>query len=125
MRAVEEKMVQALKLMGETIEGYAKDDCPVDTGLLHNSLTYGVSGSSMNQTSYTDNSGTQSGSYQSNAPGTAKDHAVYVGSNVEYAPYVEFMSMNHQVGKAHFLRDAGVNHIDELRDKAQKVFNTL
>lgn len=111
-----------LKQCGEVIEGYAKEDCPVDTGLLHNSLTYGLSGQRTNITSYEDNYHEQHGEYRSNCPTTHKD-AVYVGSNVEYAPAVEFKDMSHKVGKAHFLRDAGTNHFDELRDKAEKIYH--
>lgn len=111
-----------LKQCGEVIEGYAKEDCPVDTGLLRNSITYGLSGKAVNQVDYSDDAGVQHGHYSSNAPTTHMD-AVYVGSNVEYAPAVEFKSMSHRVGKAHFLRDAGMNHFDELKDKAEKIYH--
>lgn len=111
-----------LKQCGEVIEGYAKEDCPMDTGLLRNSITYGLSGQRTNITSYTDNFNDQHGEYGANCPTTYKD-AVYVGSNVEYAPAVEFKDMSHEVGKAHFLRDAGTNHFDELKDKAEKIYH--
>lgn len=97
--AVNEKVALALGLMGEVVEGYAKEDCPVDTGRLRNSLTHehGPDGDSE-----------------------------YVGSDVEYAPYVEFGERyHHEVGKAHFLRDAATTHIDELRDVAQKTLKTI
>lgn len=93
---VAERVIVALGLMGEVVEGYAKEDCPVDTGRLRNSLTHQE----------------------------AKD-ACHVGSDVEYAPAVEFRDMAHRVGKAHFLRDAGQNHIDEIRDAAQSAFMGL
>lgn len=50
----------ALEECGLAAEGYAKRLCPVDTGRLRNSITHA----------------------------TDKDSA-YVGTNVEYAPYVE------------------------------------
>lgn len=93
--AVNDKVRLALSLMGEVVEGYAKEDCPVDTGRLRNSLTH------------------QAGDEQTE----------YVGTDVEYGPYQEFGdSYHHTVGKAHFLRDGATTHIDELRDVAQ---NTL
>ena len=122
LEAVEQVSETVLKQCGEVIEGYAKEDCPVDTGLLRNSLTYGLSGQRTNITSYTDNAGEQHGDYKSNCPTTYAD-AVYVGSNVEYAPAVEFKDRSHRVGKAHFLRDAGTNHFDELKDKAEKIYH--
>lgn len=101
MAKIEDKIKLALGLMGEVVEGYAKDDCPVDTGLLRNSLTH------------------EAGEYSG-------DPCEYVGSDVEYAPYVEFIDRyHHEVGKAHFLRDAAQNHIDELRDVAQKTLISL
>ena len=47
--------------------------------------------------------------------------AVYIGTNVEYAPYVEYNEKaRHDPpefggGKAHFLRDAAANHGDHYR----------
>lgn len=104
MAIIDEKADVALKQCGEVIEGYAKEDCPVDTGLLRNSITYALAGQ---------------------APAAA-DHAVYVGTNVEYAPYVEFIDRyHHNVGKAHFLRDAGLPHIDELKEVCLAIFKSI
>lgn len=55
-------ILQALEQIGMTAEGYAKDLCPVNTGNLRGSITHKVDES---------------------------DGAVYIGTNVEYAPYVE------------------------------------
>lgn len=93
-RVVEEKIKTALGLMGEVVERYAKEECPVDTGRLRNSLTH--------------EAGQDNG-----------DICEYVGSAVEYAPFVEYIErFHHPVGKAHFLRDAGQDHISELREVA-------
>lgn len=54
-------VLRALERIGQAAEGYAKDLCPVDTGNLRNSITHVV-----------DEGGGD----------------VYIGSNVEYAPYV-------------------------------------
>lgn len=137
MAKIDEKIGLALELMGEVVEGYAKDDCPVDTGLLRNSITHAVSGQGTSVTSYHADRGSTGKAATSAGAGTVRvgrysgvvgdpnDKACYVGSNVEYAPFVEFRDMSHQVGKAHFLRDAGQNHIDELRDVAQKTLKSL
>lgn len=126
-RAVNEKKGLALSLMGEVVEGYAKDDCPVDTGLLRNSLTHGPGRGAPKITSYrADNpkpGRPSSGSYPGSLDGDVD--CEYVGSNVEYAQYVEFGDRSHRVGKAHFLRDAGQNHTDELRDTAQAAFSSI
>ncbi len=60
--AMETAALAALEECGLTAEGFAKLMCPVDTGNLHNSITHQV------------NSG---------------EPAVYIGSNSEYAAYVE------------------------------------
>ena len=52
----------ALEKIGLLAENYAAKKCPVDTGNLRGSITYEVD---------------------------AGDNAVYIGTNVEYAPYVE------------------------------------
>ena len=95
--AVTAAVTKALSLMGEVVEGYAKEDCPVDTGRLRNSLTH-----------------------------EAGEDCEYVGTDVEYGPYVEFGERySHTVGKAHFLRDGATNHIAELKDVAQNTLSTI
>lgn len=54
--------LRALETCGLVAEGYAKKLCPVDTGNLRNSITHQVD---------------------------EGEPAVYIGSNSEYAPYVE------------------------------------
>ena len=143
LQKVEENINVALKQIGEAIEGYAKEDCPVDTGLLRNSLTYAVAGQSAAISSYhasygsnrgadgkrhsasSKNAGSVNIGRYSGAVGDASDQAVYVGSNVEYAPAVEFKDMGHKVGKAHFLRDAGYNHTEEYKEIAEKILKRM
>ena len=60
--AFEAAIMRGLEKCGLTADGYAKKLCPVDTGNLRNSITHQV------------DTGTQT---------------VYIGSNLEYAPYVE------------------------------------
>ena len=59
--AMHDAVVQALERCGEQAEGYAKDLTPVDTGNLRNSITHQVDDG---------------------------ESTVYIGTNVEYAPYV-------------------------------------
>lgn len=61
LKALPEQIEQALMAIGLTAESYAKQDCPVDTGRLRNSITHAVE---------------------------TGEQAVYIGSNVEYAAFV-------------------------------------
>lgn len=61
LAALEEAAERALEKCGLVAEGYAKKLTPVDTGNLRNSISHKVQKDTM-----------------------------YVGTNVEYAPYVEF-----------------------------------
>ena len=62
LEAMQQAAVRALEKCGLTAEGYAKKLCPVDTGNLRNSITHTVD---------------------------EEEPAAYIGSNVEYAAYVE------------------------------------
>lgn len=137
LEAVNDKIKLALAAMGEVIEGHAKEECPVDTGLLRNSITYAVAGgapsiseyhadrTSTGQSATSGTSGSVVIGRYSGIIGDASENAVYVGSNVEYAPAVEFRDIPHNVGQAHFLRDGAQNHIPELKDKAEKILSAI
>ena len=88
LEAMKQQVILGLESIGQEAEGYAKDECPVDTGRLRNSIANKV---------------------------VQSENAVYVGTNVEYAPYVEFRDAKHQTGKAHFLRDSVTNHIPHYK----------
>lgn len=62
LSAFEQKCQRALESIGLVAEGYAKDKCPVDTGALRNSISHKT---------------------------VLDDKAEYIGTNMEYAPYVE------------------------------------
>ena len=62
LEAMQQAAVRALEKCGLTAEGYAKKLCPVDTGNLRNSITHNVD---------------------------EEEPAAYIGSNAEYAAYVE------------------------------------
>ncbi len=82
----------ALEAIGMTAERHAKADTPVDTGRLRASISHAVD---------------------------ADEKAAYIGTNVEYAIYVELKDSKHKVGQAHFLRDAAANHADEYKRIAE------
>lgn len=83
------QVAKGLLGIGQAAEGYAKEDCPVDTGRLMNSITNQVE---------------------------EGENAVYIGTDVEYAIPVEFNdTAKHETGKAHFLRDAATTHSDEYK----------
>lgn len=79
--AIDRALVAALEEVGLVAEGYAKRACPVDTGRLRNSITHIV------------DEGTR--------------HVV-IGTNVEYAPYVE-LGTRHQKPQP-FLKPAANDH---------------
>lgn len=139
-RAKDEAVARALEAIGLTAERHAKERCPVDTGLLRNSITHAVSGEAPAIKSYKatygsnrykkgKNAGKRYSASSKNAgtvgvgfySGTAPEEqngkkAVYIGTNVEYARAVETSdTVEHPSGAAHFLRDAAANHSDEYK----------
>lgn len=95
LEALKKQSILALQAIGGEAEGYAKEDCPVDTGRLMNSITNQVEES---------------------------ENAVYVGTDVEYAQAVEYSDTAvHENGKAHFLRDAVATHSAEYENLAKDI----
>lgn len=83
----------ALEKIGLMAEGYAKKKCPVDTGNLRNSITHQVDGD-----------------------------AVYIGTNVEYAPYVELGTSRQKAQP--FLRPAASEHGAQYRQVLKKALGS-
>ena len=75
---------RGLEAIGLTAEGYAKKDTPVDTGRLRNSISHATD-----------------------------DEAAYIGTNVEYAPYVELGARGRP--GVHMLKRAATEHTDEYK----------
>lgn len=131
--ATEEAVERALEAVGIDVANFAASKCPVDTGLLRNSITYAVSGKeaaiSTYHASYGSNrtaKGNRRRAYGKNAGsvgigrysgtiGTADEKAVYVGSNVEYAPYVEMGAKGGKVPAQPFLKPAFENHKAKIK----------
>ena len=114
LEAFDEACLRALERCGLQAEGYAKDLVPVNTGALRNSISHKVD---------------------------SGEPAAYIGTNQEYAPYVEFGTgrysttgggtpKDHWVymgddGKAHigkprkpkpYLKPAVANHVGTYRN---------
>lgn len=104
------KIQNALWAIGATAEGHAKDNCPVDTGRLRNSITHAT----IDQ----HNSGTSPAESEDYAAhGSPDEFTVVIGTNVEYAPYIEAGSS--KTSAHHMLRDACQNHTDEYKAIAE------
>lgn len=80
-------ILRALERIGMQAEGYAKDICPVDTGNLRNRIRHKVDD---------------------------KEKAVYIGTNVEYAPYVELGT--HRQAAQPYLKPAAADHQKTYRN---------
>ena len=81
------------------------------TGRLRNSITFALSGEGANQRAYSDDNGVVY-SYSGNAPGQ-KLSGVYIGTNVEYAPYVELGTSKMRARP--FLRPAANEHAERYK----------
>ena len=84
LSALEKAKKQGLEAIGMTAEGHAKKNTPVDTGRLRNSITH-----------------------------TADSNAAYIGTNIEYAPYVELGARSRK--PVHMLTRAATEHKAEYK----------
>lgn len=98
-------LLRGLEKCGLVAEGYAKKLCTVDTGLLRNSITHALSGEPAAISTYSadkakGNKPVQTGEYSGSAPEESDPSkmAVYMGTNVEYAPSIELATGRHTSG---------------------------
>lgn len=84
-----EQIAVALETIGLVAEGYAKRLCPVDTGRLRNSITHATD-----------------------------DEAAYIGTNVDYAVYVEMGTVKTRAQP--YLKPAIVDHTDQYQEIVNK-----
>ena len=86
LSALEKAKKRGLEAIGLTAEGHAKKITPVDTGRLQlrNSISHATD-----------------------------DESAYIGTNVEYAPYVELGARGRQ--GVHMLKRAATEHTDEYK----------
>ena len=103
--------LQAVRFAVDKISSYPA----VDTGLLRNSITYAVSGQEAFTQSYRADTGTETGSYSGTVPNESDPNkkSVYIGTNVEYAPYVE-LGVRGKTGRP-FIKPAASEHSDVYR----------
>ena len=85
----------ALEKIGLLAENYAAKKCPVDTDNLRGSITHEIDTS---------------------------DNAVYIGTNVEYAPYVELGTSRQKAQP--FLRPAASEHGAQYRQVLKKALGS-
>ena len=116
---IEEETVKALgrafTMIGLKWAGFASAKCRTDTGLLKNSITYAVDGQKVAKTAYKADKGDKAGKYSGRSinAGKHENMGVTVGTNVEYAPYIEFgTSKMKQKGGYPFIRPSLENNID-------------
>lgn len=88
---LDNSIARALEAIGMQAENYAKMECPVDTGRLRNSITH----------------------EQEN------ENTEVIGTNVEYAPYVEMGTSKSRAQP--FLEPAVVEHVDEYKEIVLKI----
>lgn len=86
LSAFDAAVLRGLTAVGMTAEGHAKKEAPVDTGRLRNSIANAVD---------------------------ADEKAAYIGTNVEYAPYVELGTS--RMAARPFLRPAATEHGEEYK----------
>lgn len=133
IQALEQNLDKTLEMLGLQAAGYAQlelesDPARIDTGLLRNSITYAIAGEAPKKTTYkadkADSSGSvQTGSYNGSTTKSAGEHAVYIGTNVEYAPYVHEgfrLPSGAKVSPNRFIRNAVEKHIDEEKKMIEK-----
>ncbi len=118
--ATDEAIEKALTMIGMQAANYASNLTPRDTGLLANSMTYALSGKGAAISDYKGNKPNKkgekpSGSYSGTAPDSG--NSVYIGTNVEYAPYIELgtSKMKKHPGGVHMIRRAVQDHTDEYK----------
>ena len=110
--ALKDVLPMILNDWGTVAEGYAKLKCPVDTGRLKNSITFATT-DNLGRENYTDDKGNaySGGSARS----TPDDEAsVYIGTNVEYGPYIEYGTSRR--APRPFLNPAITEHVQDYRD---------
>ena len=109
LEAMKSQVKLGLDSIGESMEKYAKSGCPVDTGRLRDSIVYATETSQGSP-------GPMAEGEDGIPHGTPPELEVQVGTNVEYAKYVEFGdNKNFTTGGAHFLRDGAQGHSDEFK----------
>ena len=88
---------RVLEIIGKKISGDAISETPIDTGRLRGSITYATA---RNQSSIT---GSAKAGDKIRKP--ISKYAVHIGTNVDYAPHVEYGTRKHAINSPVFMRD--------------------
>lgn len=115
-----------LEAIGQEAAGNAleeiKNQDAVDTGRLGNSISYATQ-QYTEPKNFSWNKGTKSGapagSGATTPNATPEKNTVYIGTNVEYAKYIEAGSSGH--APRPFLKPAATQHSEEYRKIAEKI----
>lgn len=119
---VKKQIELGLRTIGARAVSNAGMLCPRDTGRLRNSIAWATTKATGGANGF---DGEKSSSSDHAKRGTPHDLTLVIGTNVEYAPYVEFGSSSHQVGQAHFLRDGIAKHGDQYKNLLIAALNAL
>lgn len=139
LEALDDNMDRTLEALGLQIAGYAalnleRSPRRVDTGLLRNSITYAIAGQRPVKSTYQNNGKDKhgntvpivTGNYHGKMPKAIGEKAVYIGTNVQYSPYVHegaHLPKGGSMEANRFLRDAvtdNTNEIEEIIDKGMR-----
>lgn len=117
--AIEKFLLEAgLHLEGQAAKALEMSPRRVDTGLLRNSITFGLGGGSPDKTSYKADVGDGQGSYSGTLPADSRDErTLYIGTNVEYAIYVH--EGTRRMAANPFIRRAIELNAQQLKEKAK------
>lgn len=107
LELTDEALWRVLWQIGAKAEGFAKDNTPVDTGRLRNSITFVTKEDEGKVVSYTDQHGND---FSYDVGIGLDDNMVAVGTNVEYAEQIEVGG--HGKGGHHMLENAVSQHWD-------------
>lgn len=131
---MDEKIIKCLTAIGMFLEKEAKDELEndpirIDTGLLRNSITWGISDKNVNAEQYQSNkshrvsgaavSPLRKGEYSGKLPND-KEKAVYIGTNVEYA--VDVHEGTASMTPNRFIKNAIGKNEDQIRKYIRKEF---
>lgn len=103
LKAKDEAVKVALVDIGLMMEGYAQESTPIKTGRLRNSILYAT------KTSH--GKGSEKYPDDSRLKAKPEKNSVYVGTNVEYGPAIEFGSKGRTA--RHMLKNSVQNHLQE------------
>ena len=139
VEAAAETALDAAGMQAATLAARELQKTPsrIDTGLLHNSITWAVGGkpaaissySADRPSKYNENDvwsilqAARTGSYSGTAPAdTEKTRSVYVGTNVEYAIYVH--EETKRMAPNHFLKNAISKNRGELSEIMKRILQS-